>query len=368
MNSKLKRISTKDMTEKDWLNYRMNGLGGSEIAAVLGLSPYESNVKLFYKKVGDIEETIEENEAMFAGKRQEAIIADDYWRYYDPEDKNPLNYIANYNSDKQIRKCNRINAFIINPDIPFAFASVDRIIHKGSNDKEGILECKTIASYAAKLWEEDIPPMYLAQVMYYLMVTELEYGELAMLKDGRNFNVIKFERNEEFISYLRESALTFWDLVTRARILKQEGKPYEHLEPAANNQEAYKDFLKERYKAEAKAIAPNAYYFELGEKIAEKKIAMDLIEEEIEGYKNEIAAYMKECDTMDFGPKSGKITYKSQKGKQSMDFTGFMEAHPELFDKFVKRGDDFRVMRFSLKSQKITELNKLKEERKAMAA
>ena len=32
-------VSTEDMQEETWLQYRRNGIGGSDAAAVIGLSP-----------------------------------------------------------------------------------------------------------------------------------------------------------------------------------------------------------------------------------------------------------------------------------------------------------------------------------------
>lgn len=367
MNKNIKLISTKDMTEKDWLAFRYNGVGGSEIGTILGLNQYESNVKLFYKKLGEVED-IPDNIHMYAGRVLEPIIADEYWRYYDPEDPDKTNYMKNAAEGRIIRKCHKVNAYINNPKYPHAFASIDRLINKNGTNSEGILECKSINSFSAKAWVEGIPPQYLAQLQHYLMVTELPYGELALLKDGKYFDVFPFERNDEFINYIKEATDTFWDLVTRARILKQEGKPYEQLEPSPNNQEAYKDFLKERYKAEEKTIAPNAYYFELAEKVIMLDADIKNLESEAQGYKNEIMAYMKESDVMDFGPVSGKITWKEQKGRESIDTAGLKENHPEIADRYITRGEGIRILRLGIKSKKIDELKKLNKEQKAKAA
>lgn len=35
-------VSTEDMQEETWLQYRRNGIGGSDAAAVIGLSPYKT--------------------------------------------------------------------------------------------------------------------------------------------------------------------------------------------------------------------------------------------------------------------------------------------------------------------------------------
>jgi putative phage-type endonuclease len=359
MKSELIRVSTLDMPpgSKGWLDFRLNGIGGSEVAAILGLNPYSSSHKLFYQKLQEVDYD-PENVHMFWGKEHEDKIAE-IWEFHDPANPAFENTMQNRRENKTVRKCRRVNAYIINPEFPNLFASVDRLINKGDNEKEGILECKTISAYAAKIWDVGIPPMYIAQLQFYLLVCELEYGELATLKDGKYFEVLPFERNEQFFNLIKEASAEFWDRVTRARILKQEGKPYEQLEPEIDNQEAYKIFLTERYKAEQKTIKAELHYFdlgkrhiEIGEKIKELKSEQDMVD-------NQIKEYMKESDTMDFGA-SGKITFKEQKGKQSMNLEAFMEEQPELFGRYVTTGNPFRVLRIGLKLEK--------KEEKAVAA
>lgn len=38
--------------EAEWLNGRMNGIGGSDASAVIGMNPYKSNIDLFEEKIG----------------------------------------------------------------------------------------------------------------------------------------------------------------------------------------------------------------------------------------------------------------------------------------------------------------------------
>ena len=38
--------------EKDWHNARHKGIGGSDVASILGLNPYKTNVELWREKTG----------------------------------------------------------------------------------------------------------------------------------------------------------------------------------------------------------------------------------------------------------------------------------------------------------------------------
>jgi predicted phage-related endonuclease len=344
------------MTKKDWLDFRFNGIGGSETGNILGLNDYPngSSHEVFYKKLGEGDYE-QENLHMFAGKRHENMIADDYWRYYDPMHPDFQNTMQNFNEKRIIRKCRRVNAYVVNPDYPWLFASIDRLINKGQSaitignpDKEGILEIKTISSYAAKKWIVGIPRMHVAQLQTYLLVLNLDYGELATLKDGKYFEVIPFQRDEELIKVIIEVTKDFWDRVTSARILKQSGKPYEALEPEIDNIEAYKEFLSERYKAEPNKLAPNMQIYNLGTEYLNLNDEIKLLEEKQTGIANKIKEHFKESDEMDFGA-SGKITWKQNKSSMVLDKDKFKETQPNLYDSYLIEKPGSRVLRIGLK-------------------
>ena len=58
-----------------WHEQRRAALGGSEIAAVLGLSPFESKFALWHRKAG-LTEPIDDSPEMEWGRRLEAAIRD----------------------------------------------------------------------------------------------------------------------------------------------------------------------------------------------------------------------------------------------------------------------------------------------------
>lgn len=60
-----------------WHAARANGIGGSEIAAVMGLSPYESRFSLWHRKKGLIG-PVEESPQMRWGKKHEPTICDEF--------------------------------------------------------------------------------------------------------------------------------------------------------------------------------------------------------------------------------------------------------------------------------------------------
>ena len=70
-----KLVSTRNLSREEWLKYRKNGIGGSDAAAVCGLNPYSSPIKVYYDKTTD-ETSSYDNEAMRQGRDLEGYVAE----------------------------------------------------------------------------------------------------------------------------------------------------------------------------------------------------------------------------------------------------------------------------------------------------
>lgn len=44
-------VETAGLSEKEWLTYRRKGIGGSDVAALLGISPWRTARDLYYDKL-----------------------------------------------------------------------------------------------------------------------------------------------------------------------------------------------------------------------------------------------------------------------------------------------------------------------------
>lgn len=322
MRTDLIKVSTLEMAKEDWLRFRLHGIGASEIATIMGLNKYKSSHQLFYEKV---EQNIEEfeNVSMFMGKYMEDSIAE-LWQYYENEtgsaEDAQLKMIDNFNNKKIVRKCRKINSYLVNPEYPWLFASLDRLINKGDNGKEGALELKTISGYASDIWIGGIPPQYLVQLQQQLLISDLDYGELCILKDGRYIEVFKFERTQEIIDNIIEVSKNFWDNVLQARSLLAQGLPFEHLEPAAetDNVTAYEAFMNEKYLAKAAKAEPTQEVLDHATDYTQCNNEINDIDKKKKYYAMLIKDHMREAELIDFGSQ-GKITWKVDKnGKRTL--------------------------------------------------
>lgn len=222
-NAQPKYILTDGMSKEEWLLQRKNGIGASEIGAVLGFNKYRTPYQVWLDKTSrDIIEAIE-TPAMRRGTRMEEIVAEEYSLY----------------TGNKIRNDNKIR---IHPNLPFLFASLDRIIIDREDGKGvGVLECKTVSSQAKKSWEEEIPLYYYAQIQQQLAVTGYSWGEIALLvADTFELTVLPFQRDDSFIQQLESLATIFWT----ENVQKKVSPPMEL--PDLETQ-----FIREELKAEA---------------------------------------------------------------------------------------------------------------------
>jgi putative phage-type endonuclease len=196
-------------TAKEWLKARKSYIGGSDAAAILGLSPYMSNVDLWEIKTGRKKpKDLSDNAIVQFGHDAEPLIRE-LFKLDFPTLK--VFYLEN-------------NMFV-NDDFPWAHASLDGWLEDTETSKKGILEIKTasITSHAqAQKWKNKIPDNYYCQVLHYLMVTGFDFAVLkARLKydiDGEisvstKHYIINREDCADDIEYLKETEKRFVEYI-----------------------------------------------------------------------------------------------------------------------------------------------------------
>ena len=201
------------LTRKEWLKARQKGIGGSDAASVLGISPWKTNVQLWEEKTGITEpEDISEKEVVRFGKESEATIRQLFQLDF-PE------YQVSYDEFGMIAN---------EPDCPFIFATLDGEL-TDKNGRKGILEIKTTEIRRPidwKKWKGQVPDYYYAQIVHQLLATGYDFAILkARIRERRDifgefgWSVIVrhylFERSPllEDIAYLKEKEIAFWRAV-----------------------------------------------------------------------------------------------------------------------------------------------------------
>ena len=203
-------VDIRGLTREEWLDYRKKGIGGSDVAAIMGISPFATIRDLYNNKVGILPAIPEEEESNWVAKevghRLEDLVAEIFVR------KTGLKVFP-------VRKMFR------HPLYPFMLADVDFFI-SFSDGTYGILECKTCNYNASKKWDDDaIPDNYVLQVKHYLSVMNMQKAYIACLY-GNN--------EDEFVFRYLER-----DLMDEEDLIEQEAFFWEkyvekHVEPPYN--------------------------------------------------------------------------------------------------------------------------------------
>ncbi|WP_218563978.1 YqaJ viral recombinase family protein [Marinospirillum perlucidum] len=195
----IRLVSTKGMPREEWLKIRNQGIGASEAAAAVGISPYQSQLELWMIKTGRMTPVPElsldeERSPMYWGTVLEPIVAEHYTR-------------------KTGRRVRRVNAILQHPDPDkhWMLANLDRQVV--ANDEVQLLECKTAGEFGAKLWKDGVPEYYQCQVQHQLAVTGKQSADVAVLICGQEFRVYRIERDDALIEQLIKLEHQFWSWV-----------------------------------------------------------------------------------------------------------------------------------------------------------
>lgn len=183
------RVSS--MRPDEWLAIRKKSIGGSEIAAAIGLSRWKTPFQLFAEKTGLINPENKQTEAMYWGTVLEAIIREEFMK-------------------RTGYKVTKPDFIFAAADYPFLTANLDGIIDFG-NGEYGVLEIKTANGYTESDWADDgCPVEYFLQVQHYLYVTGLKRGYIAVLIGGSDFRLIEIQRDDNVIQKIEGLAIDFW--------------------------------------------------------------------------------------------------------------------------------------------------------------
>ena len=168
---------------------RTDYIGGSDIAAIMGLSRYKTPLKLWCEKTGKIEPPDLSNvEAVELGSELEQFVADMFTK----------------KTGKAVRRAPKTYQ---SKEHPYMVAHVDRLV-TGTDE---LLECKTCSTFKKEEWEgEDIPQEYILQVMWYLGITGRKIGHIAVLIGGQSFKYKQIEFDSELFDQMVDAAKDFW--------------------------------------------------------------------------------------------------------------------------------------------------------------
>lgn len=326
---------------EDWLKLRTKGIGGSDVAAALGLSPWRTPVELWQDKRGESEPQ-PTSDSMHFGTILEDIVAKEFQERTGMKVQR-VNYTFADGEDDWMRA--NIDRAIVNPDISGNVRAVkDPKEGKPVVTTDAILECKTASAFSAALWgdsqedeikagkivtEHRIPLYYETQAQWYMRLTGVPVCYVAVLIGGNDFRMYKICRNEEAITAIVEKCRVFWFDYVKTGVAPEpmDIDDIRHL---------YRREVGPMVEASAEAAIALGEYRNLKGQAETIKKQMDAVATQIAGYIGENEGLLLD------GKKA--VTFKAQ-SRATFDSKKLKADDPELWIKYVGQTAPSRVLR-----------------------
>lgn len=186
---------SREMTREQWLAERKKGIGGSDAAAILGISPWATPVTVWLDKTGR-SAPIQANNAMRIGTELEGLVAKLYCE----------------NSGREVQRYNTM----LHKD--HLLGNIDRLVipegekvasHMGVIRTDTLLECKT----SSREWDDGVPIYYQTQVQHYMgLDPNLVHADVACLfLNRKHFETYRVERDNEVIEIMQAKLNEWWE-------------------------------------------------------------------------------------------------------------------------------------------------------------
>ncbi len=306
-------VSTENLLYADWLEYRKQGIGGSDASVVCGVSRYKSPVELWLDKTGQLPPQ-EAGEAAYWGTQLEPFVRAEFTKRTGIE-----------------VQC--VRQLLQSGELPFMLANLDGVCEVPDYGT-CVFEAKTASAYKAGEWDDAIPDEYQLQIQHYMAVTGYAGAYIAVLIGGNTFRWKFVERDEELISMLIDLEADFWKHV-------QDCTP-----PPLDGSEASAKFLAQRF--------PNSTpmsQITLPDAAADLLVQYDEACEELETVtrrKQEAENLLKEMmGDNEVGTAGGHIVTWKSVSQERLDSKTLKAEHPTLYKKYANQTS---YRRFTIKA------------------
>ena len=338
MSAPIILCDTAGMDRDSWLECRMHGpdgkipytVGGSDVAAIFGVSPWMTPLELWNIKKGIIKPSEKENAAQLEmGHLLEPIAA----HFYAQKTGNIVT------EDTYLYR---------HADHPYALANFDRRFKRKSDGEPGILECKSCTFHKAGEWANGAYPYhYELQLRYYIAVADINIGDFSaiwgnnpdtdlavpgIVRDRTIENMI-FERLDEWIWSLENDKPPTMDGVDHRLALESLARIYGSGRPELPTIE-----FSGKYEKQLRNI------IELQDKISKNNDENKLYNEEVEKESVRIAELMKrhEHGVLETPLDRILVDFVSRKSKRP-DAAALKRDHPLIYNEVMKISESRKI-------------------------
>ena len=173
-------------------------IGGSDIAAILGLSRFKTPLQVWAEKTGNlVPEDISHKMHVRLGNKLEATVCE----------------LFTEETGKAVALAPNV---LFHPKYPYLRGRLDRTV-VGEN---AVLEAKTTSAWNAKQWEgEEIPAEYILQTHWYMELGGFDRGYVACLVGNQGFHVKTLTRDDALQQEMVIKAVDFWTRYIEPKVM-----------------------------------------------------------------------------------------------------------------------------------------------------
>ena len=191
------------LARKEFHEQRMLGIGGSDIAVIMGITKYRSELQLFLEKTGQAD-PFEGNRFTKWGSLLEPVIIESYRQ---------LQGLAFHDIIFNQSGENKPELFLKDADGPF-ISHLDGIVWP-DEDKEYILKVKTFTKYHPSAFgqegSDDIPKEYATECQWDMAIAGSNVCHLLIILGENDDRCYTVYRNNNLIRDMKEKAVEWWD-------------------------------------------------------------------------------------------------------------------------------------------------------------
>lgn len=311
-------VAPPNLVREQWLTVRRTGVGGSEVAAVLGMSKYTSAHEVYLDKRGELPLDRPQHpdlaEAAFWGLAHEPTIA----RVF--SERSGLAVVEGPGT-------------LAHAERRWMLANVDRYVLDEDAQPSSLLEIKTRSAYQLDEWLDSVPDGPALQTHWYLAVTGYSHAHVAALLGGNRLLIHRVERDEALVEHLVALVGEFWQGVL-------DGTP-----PPVDGSEATEELLGHLYKvkAESVTVADPSEVAPLLERRRELKAREARTADELREVDNRLKAVAGEAEIV---KTQGAVAF-TWKQNGPLATKRFAAAHPDLAQQYTHRVDALDTKRLA---------------------
>lgn len=304
-------VKTNHLDREEWLQYRTQGIGGSDVSALAGINPFKSAHQLWLEKTGQIKPEETDSDYAHFGMLLEPIVRKEF-------------------TERTGIKVRQKHMLLQSEEYPFMLADLDGVIREPDGEM-AVFEAKTASAYKQDVWEDGVPAPYILQVQHYMAVTGAKRTYIAALVGGNHFYHHVVERDEELIGKIIAMEKYFWETYVVGG-----------MEPVPDGSEATTEYFNRRFARSDgttvhlpdEVLPVCAEYERLSEELKKLETAKAAAA-------NQLKFYLKEAETGIVGDKT--VTWK-QVSRSGVDTKRLKAEEPEIYKNFLTQSSYRRLM------------------------